>query len=328
MPSTRTPRSAGPSRTRKASVSPATAPPPVVIPVPVSESGAVNDINVPLVDIRFSGGVENLAVYLISPDDTEVRLYNRRCAGGLLKSGYDDEAPLANSCTPPPTDGLLRKPNQALSAFNGKEDQRRVEAAPRPPAGQFRRWGVPRVQFTVLRQHHQPSSNLPEHPRGRSRRRGPVPHFGVPHGRRSGQRSRRPDVHRRRHAVHAATWELYGVRLETGSRFTQAQAESAGLVYVDDANAPGRDSMRIVLSDNAGNLIATPRVDFEIDAKYVTGVEETSVVAMTLAPQPGRQLESPSLRRPEPGRAAHDPRHSGPRDPFPARDRRPVRGRH
>ncbi len=257
----------------------------VTIPVPVPESGIANDINVPLVDIRFGGGINNLVVALVSPDNTEVRLYNKRCSGGLLISGYDDEAPLENNCTPQPIDGQLRKPNRPLSAFDGKEIQgvwklRLDISAASPAGGEFKSFNL---QFCA--------DIVSQAPAFRSKLV-PVPQGGFQYLITEYLTAVDPDNGAEDLEYILVTpptrghLELYGQRLETGARFTQAQTQSAGLTYVDDLNTPGVDSMRIVLSDNAGNLIATPRVDFMIDPNNITGVKEAAVVGMTLAPNP------------------------------------------
>ncbi len=257
----------------------------VTIPVPVAESGPVNDVSVPLVDIGYLGGIENLTVSLVSPDGTEVTLYNKRCAGGSLKSGYDDEAPLPNNCSPQPTDGQLRRPNRPLSAFNGKEINgewklRLDIAKASPTGGEFKSF---KLEFCA---------NITSQAPTFQSKLVPVPQGGFQYLVGEYLSAADPDNNaadleyiiveepKRGHL------ELYGVRLEKGDKFLQAQSQTGGVTYVDDANAPGNDSMRIVLSDNAGNLIATPRVDFNIDPSNVTGVEERATVGMTLAPNP------------------------------------------
>ncbi len=258
---------------------------PVVVTVPVTASGDVSDINVPLVNIRFGGGVNNLVVSLISPDATEVRLYNRRCGGGLLVSGYDDEAPLENNCDPLPIDGRLRKPNRPLSAFNGKEIQGdwKLKLDPlvaSPAGGEFIAFNL---EFCANITSASPTFQSNEVP---------VPQGGFQYLLTEYLNAADPDngpddleyiivaEPKRGHI------ELNGRRLEKGSRFNQAQVQSAQVTYVDDANTIGVDSMRIVLTDNAGGIVATPRIDFMIDPNNVTGVEESASVGMTLAPNP------------------------------------------
>ena len=272
----------------------------VVIPVPVAESGAVNDINVPLVDVRFGGGINNLRVILESPQGTSVRLYSRRCAGGQLLSGYDDEAPLDNNCTPPPFDGALRKPADPLSRFNGEDVNGEwklkleiVEAS--PGGGEFRKFDL---EFCANITSQAPTLTINEVP---------VPQGGKQFLLRQFLNAEDPDNSQDDltyiivDTPRTGHLERYGERMEIGDRFTQGEAANYVITYVDDANVVGTDRMTIVLSDNAGNIIATPEVIFDIDPNNVTGVEEEATVAMFLAPNPTGSWSRLRFERPSEG---------------------------
>ena len=256
----------------------------VVIPVQVDESGPVTEINVPLVDIGF-GDVSQLTVSLRSPSGTTARLYRRRCAGSIYRAGFDDDAPLGNTYCGSPGDGVTRQPRDPLSVFIGEEIngewQLIVEIASANAAGgQFRNF---QLEFCADLVSAAPTLEIATVP---------VPTGGFQYLSEEFLRADDPD-----NEVPSLTYviveeptrghlERSGVRLQTGSRFVQGSVFNSEVTYVDDAGVEGSDSMRIVLTDNAGNLIATPTVTFDIRDDAVTGVEEFGQVAMTLAPNP------------------------------------------
>ncbi len=95
-------------------------------PLPTIESnlfipiqGTVNDINLPLIKANYQP-VKSLRVSLISPAGTVVNLFDQNCGNTVnLRVGFDDQAPQNIIC--PPDDGIVFKPVQPLSAFNGEE---------------------------------------------------------------------------------------------------------------------------------------------------------------------------------------------------------------
>ena len=257
----------------------------VEIPVQVDDSGPVTDVNVPFVDIGF-GDVTQLTVELESPTGTNVRLYRRRCAGNVYRAGFDDEAPLPSNYCGTPGDPAVRRPQEALSAFNGEEIngewQLLVDIANANPAGgEFRTF---QLEFCANLVSEAPTLDLATVP---------VPTGGFQYVSQAYLTADDPDTE-----VASLTYivvdtprlghlELYGERLRIGARFTQGAVFDSGLTYVSDGDTEGDDEMRIVLTDNAGNLIATPTVTFEIRDGAVTDLEEAgATVAMTLAPNP------------------------------------------
>ncbi len=95
-------------------------------PLPTIESnlfipiqGTVSDINLPLIKANYQP-VKSLRVSLISPAGTIVDLFDQNCGNTVnLRVGFDDQAPQNIIC--PPDDGIVFKPVQSLSAFNGEE---------------------------------------------------------------------------------------------------------------------------------------------------------------------------------------------------------------
>lgn len=95
-------------------------------PLPTIEStlfvpiqGTVSDINLPLIKANYQP-VKSLRVSLVSPAGTVVNLFDQNCGNTVnLRVGFDDQAPQDIIC--PPDDGIVFKPVQPLSAFNGEE---------------------------------------------------------------------------------------------------------------------------------------------------------------------------------------------------------------
>jgi subtilisin-like proprotein convertase family protein len=84
----------------------------------INEEGNIKDINIPLIRATIEY-VRNLRVSLLSPKGTEVILFDQKCAlTNKFILGFDDESPKDIIC--PPDDGIVFKPNQALSAFKGE----------------------------------------------------------------------------------------------------------------------------------------------------------------------------------------------------------------
>jgi len=263
----------------------------VTATISIPETGQVNDLNLPIVDVEFTP-ISNIRVVLEAPDGTEARLYSRRCGGSRLFTGFDDESPLAFNCNPSPNDGGVRKPQSPLSVFNGKEIQGdwklRVEALnPSTSGGQFRNF---EIEFcaNIVSQGPSLDLNLVEVPLGgfqildRTFISANDPDNGV-----SDLEFIVVTQPARGHL------ELYGRTLDIGDRWTQAQSQTGGLVYVDDEGVTaGTDSMKIVLTDNSGNLVATPVINFDIDASFVVSNEniETANIEMLLAPNPTQDI--------------------------------------
>jgi hypothetical protein len=83
----------------------------------VAESGIINDINIPLISGSYQP-VNSLRITLIK-DDIEVILFNRNCGNTVnFDIGFDDDAPQDIQC--PPDDGIVFRPEEALSAFIGQ----------------------------------------------------------------------------------------------------------------------------------------------------------------------------------------------------------------
>ncbi len=89
--------------------------------IDVTTDGIINDLNVPIVKGSYQP-VNSLRITLISPAGTEAILFNRNCGNTVnLNIGFDDDAPSAIDC--PPDDGIVFKPVDTLSIFNGESSK-------------------------------------------------------------------------------------------------------------------------------------------------------------------------------------------------------------
>ncbi len=260
-------------------------------PINIPQSGQVSDLNVPIVDIQFAE-INDIRVVLEAPDGTQQRLYSRRCGGDRLFTGFDDDSPIEFGCSPLPSDGSLRRPQNPLSIFNGKEIQGewslQVEAInPSTGGGEFRNF---EIQFCA---------NIVSLPPTLDLNTVEVPLGGFQILERSVISANDADNSAGDLEFIIVTEptrghiERYGEELKVGDRWTQADAQVGGVTYVDDDGVVGgTDEMKIVLSDNSGNLIATPTIFFEIDENFVVSTEniEQANIEMLLAPNPTRDF--------------------------------------
>ena len=256
------------------------------VPIVVNKSGTVSEVAVRLVDLRYNS-INGIEVSLHSPAGDSAILHRRSCQGGILRAGYDDDSPIAsNFCGVLPTNGESRRPVTPLSVFAGEElmGTWRLEIKIVNASGAGGMFNEFKMEFcaAIVSASPQLDLNLVTVPLGGFQYL--TPEFI------DASDPDNPDDQLHYIIVDTPSrghLELYGQRLKIGDRWTQAQSQTLGLIYVDDGTAAGLDSMRIVLFDNAGNLIATPKIEFEIDPRHTTGASsDLPQVAMTLAPNP------------------------------------------
>lgn len=87
----------------------------------VQSNGTINDLNIPLIVGEYQP-VNSLRLSLVSPAGTTAILFDQNCGNTVaLQAGFDDQAPEALIC--PPTNGVLMRPIEPLSIFNGENTQ-------------------------------------------------------------------------------------------------------------------------------------------------------------------------------------------------------------
>ena len=83
----------------------------------------------------------------------------------------------------------------------------------------------------------------------------------------------------------------YEDTLTIGDTFLAGDASFGGVTYVDEGQGEGTDELLVVLSDNAGNVVATPRIVFNIAEGFITSTEDLQsdeALGLHLAPNPTR----------------------------------------
>ncbi len=88
--------------------------------ITVGVGGTLSDVNIKSVQGNHQF-FKDLEARLISPAGTDVLLFKDKCGGfsGNFNFGFDDNAISPFAC-PPPNNGLVAKPTEVLSAFNGQ----------------------------------------------------------------------------------------------------------------------------------------------------------------------------------------------------------------
>ncbi|RME99003.1 MAG: T9SS C-terminal target domain-containing protein [Bacteroidetes bacterium] len=127
--------------------------PPATItsPIPVTFSGTISDLNIPLVNITYATDFYSLR--LRSPQGEEVLLYREgECRdGNRLTIGFDSDAPTGLNCEdgndPDLNDETRRRPVESLDAFNGDNTEGSWELELKVAendfsSGVFRSWSI------------------------------------------------------------------------------------------------------------------------------------------------------------------------------------------
>ena len=254
--------------------------------VPVTATGVVTDVNVPLIDLSYTP-IRNTAIYVTSPSGTRVRMISGACSISRLITGFDDEAVSDFSCSPIPNDGQARRPREALAGFIGEpiEGDWKLEVEVRTPSssgGEFREF---EIQFCA---------DLVSAPPSLDAETVTVPTGGFQYLNSAFINATDTDNSADDLTFVIVTLPEHGTLrrnsrvLQVGDRFTMADGYGDRITYTDERGEVGTDEMTVVLSDGAGNLIATPTIDFEIGDDFATSTEETVAgeLAMSLSPNP------------------------------------------
>ncbi|MBV6655367.1 MAG: T9SS type A sorting domain-containing protein, partial [Mameliella sp.] len=250
----------------------------------ILETGTISDINLSDVQIAYQP-VNNLKVSLISPNNTEVLLYDQNCLStGLIRIGFDDEAPFGINC--PPLLNQIAQPEGSLADFDGEgtagEWQFKVEAVGSGGGGAIESWAI---EFCATAEAAKPSliTNEP---------------LNVPPG--GGNTVKTAEL--------SATDENYGaaqlkyrivtlpehgqlfrggIALAVNDHFTQQTIESLNLVYVHDGSDTQVDDFVFILENPDGGFIGTETFVINIDEGAVVNTTEEGVTnTLSLFPNP------------------------------------------
>ncbi len=249
-------------------------------PLPTIESslfiplqGTISDINIPLIKANYQP-VKSLRVSLISPAGTTVNLFDQNCGNTVnLRVGFDDQAPQNIIC--PPDDGIVFKPVQPLSAFNGENSfgtwkmRVKVMQAGFGAAGALEQWNIefcasltPAAPTVIVNdtlfvppgQGNPITQNLLEVQDGVS------------------------DPSQLQYTVLAPPSHgvLYfiGQPVLMGGIFRQSSINAYNVVYIHDGDGSEFDSFNFLVDNGEGGWIPTQRFIIKVDPDAVVGTNE------------------------------------------------------
>lgn len=255
--------------------------------IDISETGEVSDLNLPNVNVKFND-ISKLNIKLLSPDGTEAILFGRRCTGiNILNTGFDDESPIPLRCSPAPSDGQIRKPQNPLSIFTGKQIQGewklQVEVAePSSISGSFKNF---EMEFCANISSQAPTIKVDTLK---------VPTNSFQYINLETLQANDPDnsMSDLQCIVYTKPKHGYitflGERLEVGDKFDLGNANAGGVKYHDQRGEDGSDEFELVLTDGAGNIIPRFKVPVLIGSQYATvnTKELESSIGVVLYPNP------------------------------------------
>lgn len=240
----------------------------------VGTNGIISDINIPYAEVRYQP-IQNFQIRLKSPAGTQVLLYDRNCIGtDLVNIGFDDDAPLGIQC--PPTQRVVYRPSQALSAFIGESTQGTWELEVQVlqtgfgAAGRIAEWAVefcaanvavpisfvsnaplcvrPNTGGVILRQLLEADSPAGSNPTDLVYTVVDIPTAG--------------------------NLLLQGQPLQVGGTFTQASVNAGSVSYVNTNGAATQDAFSFVVQEGTGAFIPVTTYPIVIDGACTVGTRE------------------------------------------------------
>lgn len=236
-------------------------------------SGTISDINLPVIDVRFTP-VRYLEISLISPAGTEVLLFDENCGNtNRVFIGFDDDAPNDIICAP--DDGIVFKPVSPLAAFIGENTagvwtlKVRAVQTGFGTAGSITSWGLefcanstPNAPIIIT---NEPLFVPPAegNPITRDLLAAEDPDNGP------------ADLQFTvvRPPAHGALY-LINDQLSSGSAFRQSTIDANNLYYVHDGSATTADDFTFVVEDGTGGFLPVERFDITIDEGAVVGTDD------------------------------------------------------
>lgn len=253
-----------------------------------SGSSIVSDVNVAKIQGSHTFFKE-LEMLLISPKGTEVQLFKGKCGGfsGNFNFGFDDASPTTGLACPPTNLGLIFKPDNPLSKFNGEdaagEWTLRVKDDSPGSGGQITAFSIELCANTALNPPVLVNNNTL---------------FVEPGNNKvvttdlllSTDANNSDDELIYTLMTKPGQGELQlnwgGNALQPGAQFSQAALNSGGLRYFDYGTGAGPDQFCFTVTDGEGGLI----VDcFTIQPFPVGTGEQSRALGFLLAPNPATE---------------------------------------
>lgn len=268
----------------------------------VTDQGTISDINLSDIEISFQP-INALRIGLTSPAGTEAVLFDRNCLNtGLIRIGFDDEAPNGIIC--PPFNFQIAQPENPLSIFDGEgtagEWKLEVEIAANGGGGTFRSWNI---EFCATTEFAPPSLLLNEPLR--------VPPGGAntftTEQLSASEAGYSPAELKYRIISQPQHGQLVrgGEVLKVNDHFTQQTIDLFNLVYVHDGSDTEEDEFLFTLENPLGGFTPTQAFRIIIDEDAVVGVQEVDQPnSMLLFPNPAKELLNVQLSQAVSGQAS------------------------
>lgn len=267
----------------------------------VTDQGTISDINLSDIEISFQP-VNALRIRLTSPAGTEALLYDRNCLNtGLIRIGFDDEAPNTISC--PPFNFQIAQPENPLSVFDGEgtagEWKLEVEIAANGGGGTFRSWNI---EFCATTEFAPPSLLLNEP-------------LQVPPGGANTFTTEQLNASEAGYSPAELKYRIIslpqhgqlvrgGEVLNVNDHFTQQTIDLFNLLYVHDGSDTEEDEFLFTLENPVGGFTPTQAFRIIIDEDAVVGVQEVGQPnSMLLFPNPAKEVLNVQLSQAVSGQA-------------------------
>lgn len=255
------------------------------ITVPPGAGGIINDLNVSLIK-GTHGYFSNLTARLISPQGTEVILFDHKCAnlGGVFNFALDDNAPGGFPC-PPANNGNSYRPENPLSPFNGQSSEGtwtlRVKDNVIGEGGAIEGFQLEFCATVTLNPPFLVNNNILSIATGTNE--------GIPTDlllTEDLNNSHNQLIYTLVTAPKHGRLELnWGGELQPGAHFTQADIDGGALRYFDYGFSAQEDYFRFTVTDGEGGFLGTPA--FIIQPQGVgTGEPGQQLPGFTLYPNP------------------------------------------
>lgn len=262
----------------------------------ISEEGTISDINLSDVEVVYQP-VNNIRISLVSPAGTEVVLFDQNCLStGLIRLGFDDEAP--NNILCPPLSGQVAKPLMPLSTFDGEsisgEWQFVVEAVSSGSGGAIENWNI---EFCATAEPAKPNllTNEPLN----------VPPGGGNTVTTDELSAEDPNYSPAQLKYRIITLPEHGqlfrggFELTVNDHFTQETLESLNLVYVHDGSDTQADEFIFTLENPEGGFIGTEAFNIIIDEDATVNTDDSEASnRLVLFPNPAQGRVTLQLQRP------------------------------
>lgn len=256
----------------------------------IPTSGTISDVNIPFIKGSYQP-VNSLRVKLISPEGTEVTLFDQNCGTTLrFETGFDDESPTEITC--PPDDRVVVRPVDSLAAFIGENTagtwtlQMQVVEPGFGGGGALESWNIefcstfePNNPFIVIND----TLRLPPNARNNIT----INELEV----QDTDNAPAELVYTLVSLPAHGDLTLSGVALEVGNTFSQLDINELRVLYEHNGDDNLTDSFTFVVQDGTGGFLPVQQGNILIDANATTSTDELlNAASVRIFPNPAHDL--------------------------------------